>query len=247
MKMLYYKAWRESRARFLLSALAIAGSCGFFVFYYEEAQVAVAGAAVPYIEYIWRITYKGYLREVFEVFVLFLGMGGLLRERIYGTATFTLGLPVSRGRLLLARGAVGVAEVALLALAPSLLIPGLSPWAHHSYPFSQALQFSLLWIVCGSMLFCFGLFASVLFGGEYSAAVISLIGILGYSYLVELPGVERYIPDIQDLMSGEGMPYFSADTSRIVGPLPWASLSVVVLVAGSLAYLAMRRTQAQDF
>ena len=36
--MLLYKAWRESRTRFLLSALALAGMCGLFVYFHNEGH-----------------------------------------------------------------------------------------------------------------------------------------------------------------------------------------------------------------
>ncbi len=96
--MLWYKAWRESQVRFLLSAVTIAGLCIAFVVFHREGS-AISERPLTYLEYVWRIVYKGYLRELFVLLTLLLGIGGLLRERDYGTASFTLALPVSRLRL----------------------------------------------------------------------------------------------------------------------------------------------------
>ena len=91
---------------------------------------------------------------------LLLGVGGLKRERDYGTSGFMLALPVSRFRLVSARAFIGIAEVALLAFLPALLIPALSPLEGQVYPWSQAFQFGLLWAAGGAFLFMFGFIAS---------------------------------------------------------------------------------------
>ena len=244
--MLWYKAWRESQARFLLSAGAIAGLCLLFIVFHREGA-SVADHSHTYGEYIWRIVYKGYLRELFVLLALLLGVGGLLRERDYGTAPFTLALPVSRWRLLSVRAAVGLLEVTILSLLPALLIPALSPLVGEAYPWAQAWQFGLLWSVGGALLFAIGFWASAFFAGEYTAAVVAFLTLLGYSVAVDLPLIERYAPDVHDLMSGVGMAYFRPDTYRLVGPLPWTTLGGVLLVAGSFWVLAGRRTQRQDF
>ncbi len=244
--MVWYKAWRESQARFLLSACTIAGLCVAFVFFHREGA-HVADNSKTYIEYIWRIVYKGYLRQLFVILALLLGVGGLRRERDYGTAGFTLALPVSRLRLVSVRAAMGLLEVAVLAFLPALVIPALSPFVGQVYPWSQALQFSLLWTAGGAFLFAIGFLASILFGGEYTAPVIAIVAMLGYSMLADLPSLERYIIDVHDLMSGNGMYYFQPGAYVLIGPLPWIALSAIVIVVCSSIVLAGRITQQQDF
>jgi hypothetical protein len=73
------------------------------------------------------------------------------------------------------------------------------------YPSSQAWQFGLLWSVSGVFLFAIGFLASVFFAGEYTAAVVAVIAMLGYSLAADLPQIERSAPDVQDLMSGVDM------------------------------------------
>lgn len=245
--MLWYKAWRESRTRFILSGLTIAVLCVCVVLFHKDARRAVTDEPLSYSAYIWHIVYKSYLRELFVILVILLGVGGLLRERAHRTAGFTLALPVSRWRLVASRAAVGLCEVSALSLLPALLIPSLSPFVRQSYPLSQALQFSLLWAVCGAVFFAVGLLSSVVFSGEYTAPVVSLIALLLYSAFMDLPGVERHLTDIHDLMTGAGMPYFRSDAALFVGPLPWPTLVMILLIAFGGVTLAGAIIRRQDF
>jgi ABC-2 type transport system permease protein len=242
--MLCYKAWRESQTRFVLSALTIAGLCALFVLFQGDARAGFDGEPLTYAGYIWRIIYKGYLRELYVFLVLLLGVGGLLRESDYGTSGFTLALPVSRWRLVLARALIGLSEVAILAVLPALVIPVLSPFVHESYPWTQAIQFSLLWTVGGTLVFAMAFLSSVVFGGEYSAPVVALVVLLAYSAIADLPALDRF--DVHDMMSGTGTSYFRLDTALITGPLPWMAIAVVLLVSCCMVVLAGRITQAQD-
>jgi hypothetical protein len=77
--MLLYKAWLESRVRFLLSFLAMAGLSVVFVFFNHDVRTVVTDHDVSYAEYIWNGIFKGQLREIYVVLALLLGMGGLDR------------------------------------------------------------------------------------------------------------------------------------------------------------------------
>ena len=244
--MLWYKAWRESQTRFLLSALTMAGLCVVFVLFHGERN-GISDRPLTYMEYIWRIVYKGYLRELFVLLALLLGVGGLLRERDWGTAGFTLALPVSRLHLVSVRAAVGLLEVAALSFVPALVIPALSPLVGQFYPWSQALQFSLLWTFGGALIFVLGFLASSVFAGEYTAPVAAFLMLLVYSVIADLPVVEHYALDVHDIMSGVGMPYFQSDGSLLIGPLPWMALAVILVVVFSLVALAGRIARQQDF
>ncbi len=244
--MLWYKAWRESRARFLLSAVTMATLCIGFVLFHREGA-GISDRPLTYVEYIWRIVYKGYLRELFVLLALLLGIGGLLRERDHGTAGFTLALPVSRLHLVLARAGIGLLEVVVLSLLPALIIPALSPLVGQFYPWSQALQFTLLWTAGGAFIFAIGFVASSIFAGEYTAPVAAFLSLLLYSVIVDLPFLDHYQLDIHDIMSGAGMPYFESNTSALSGPLPWPTLAAIILIVFSLVTLAGKIAAHQDF
>jgi ABC-2 type transport system permease protein len=138
------------------------------------------------------------------ILALMLGMGGLERERAHGTAAFTLALPIGRWRCGVARGLAGVIETVVLAFLPAVVVPVLSPLVHQSYSWAQALQYGVLWTTGGVVIFAMGFLASVLFGGEYSAPIAAIAFLFAYSITADLPGMERYIIDIQDTMNGTG-------------------------------------------
>lgn len=243
--MLWYKAWRESRARFLLSAAALAGICVCFVWFRADANGGISDQSLTYPVYIWRIIYKGYLRELFMILAILLGLGGLRREHDYRTACFTLGLPVRRWQLLATRTMVGLVEIVLLAMVPAIVLPALSPLVGQTYPTSQAWAFALLWATVGTLIFALGLLASVLFTGEFTAPVVAFLGLVGYSFFANMPAIRRYLTDVHDVMSG--VPNFNESTGLLTGPLPWATLLAVVLATATLIGIGAGVTNRQDF
>jgi ABC-2 type transport system permease protein len=244
--MLWYKAWRESQTRFLLSGLTLAGFCVGFVLFHREG-CRIFDRPPTYVEYIWELVYKGYLRELFVLLALLLGVGGLLRERDFGTASFTLALPVSRPQLVSVRAALGLMQVSVLALLPALVIPELSALVGQLYPWSQALQFAVLWAAAGALIFMIGFLASSLLAGEYTAPIVAFLVLLLYSVIADLPFFERHSLDVHDIMSGVGMPYFQPNGSLLIGPLPWNALAIIALLVFSLVALADRMIRYQDF
>jgi ABC-2 type transport system permease protein len=245
--MLWYKAWRESRMRFILGAGGLALVCALIVLY-RKSELGQVEEPVNYIEYVWVWTYRGGVKNLFILFVPLLGLGGLLRERTLGTAGFTLSFPVTRLRLVAVRAIVGFSEMAALALLPAVLIPTLSPLVHQSYPFFQSIQFSLLWIFCGSILFAVAFLLSNLLAGEYSALVTSYVGLFFYIYSSRQPALRAYpYIDLWRIMGGYEVPYFRSDTYLLVGPLPWKLLCTIALVALAFLVVAGGVTQRQDF
>src|SRR5579871_2717430 len=96
--MLYYKMWRESWIRFVISAVALLWMCGSVVLLQRQVR-AHADEPLSYERYIWSAVYKANVLDLFILLVIVLGLGGVLQERAQGTAGFTLSLPVSRWRL----------------------------------------------------------------------------------------------------------------------------------------------------
>ena len=232
--MLLYKQWVESRTRFLLSFLALGGLSVVFIIFNHDVRTVVSDHDVSYAEYIWRGIFKGQLRDIYVILVLLLGMGGLDRERTYGTTGYTLALPVSRWSLIAARGIAGTIETTVLSFLPATLVSVLSPCVHEFYSWRQALQFGVLWAVGGIFIFTMGFLASVLFSGDYSAAVAAMIFLFAYSIAADLPGVERYMIDIHDTMSGSG-------------PHGFKTLAVISLTAAAVIGLAGRITTRKDY
>jgi ABC-type transport system involved in multi-copper enzyme maturation permease subunit len=225
--MLLYKAWLESRTRFLLSVLTLACLSTSFVLFNSDARAALADHNVTYADYIWKAIFKGHLRDIFVILTLMLGMGGLERERAYGTAAFTLALPIPRWRSVAARGFGGAIQTTALSFLPAVLVPALSPVVHESYSWTHALHFGVLWTTGGVLIFALGFLASVLFAGEYSAPIAAIAFLFAYSIAADLPGVERYIVDIHDAMNGTGPHGF-----KTLASLSATAVGMIALAAG---------------
>jgi ABC-2 type transport system permease protein len=236
---LWNKMWRESLARFAISATALFWLCMAVVIVQDEIRSHLANTS--YASYIWGAIYKANVSDIFILLVMVLGLGGLLQERAQGTISFTLSLPVSRSRLIVVRAAVGFVEVALLALIPALAIPVMSVFVGEHYPIEYALQSSLLWTICGSVFFAVSLFFSALMPGAYVPMVASVVATLLYSVIADLPALERFeSASLIDVMQ-------RTDTlSRTDGiyatpawaSLPWLSLAVFGVVACGLVWAA---------
>jgi ABC-2 type transport system permease protein len=248
--MLFYKAWRESQARFLLALSALVlFSLGFLVrahatFPPPEAPV------LPYAGFVWSTFYGAWRTVAFSMVALILGLGGLQRERAAGTAPFTLALPVNRLQLLGARAVVGVFELTALALVPAALVPSLSPvLVHQSYPVTQCLHFAALFMSWGVVWFGVGFLWSVLLKGEYTAAVASVL--TPWAYMVAYANVSRgglSFPSANPFafMSGD-IDLGGFSRGLLARPLPWAAIAVLGLVTLALLAAAWRLTERQNF
>ena len=184
--MLASKAWRESRTRFILSAAALAWFCSMFI---VSRTLVPAAASRPFAAFVDDTIYAGSLRNLFVIFVVVLGLGGLLQESSRGTAVFTLSLPVTRARLVLSRAAVGLVEVAALALVPTTTVLAMAAILGEAYSAADAIWFSAQWAVAGSILFAGTFVLSTRVPGTYSALAASFIALAAYTVAVNLPVV----------------------------------------------------------
>lgn len=239
--MLFYKAWLESRSRFFIGLIVIAALCCVFVLFHElfRSRMQTTRGTLPYQDYIYLRVYGGFVRGIFLLVAIVLGLGGLNAERERNTLMFTLALPVRRGYLLATRAMTGLAEVATLALLPALLIPWLSAGAGQVYPAFQSWNFFVLWVVIGWVVFASAFLASCVLENDYSALTAALIAFYIYPLAVaRTPFLRPYPLHIHYIMNGTGMPYFDPRTHSFVGPLPWTILGGVSLVSVALIYLA---------
>ena len=250
--MLWYKAWRESRARFAIIAITLIGFCSFVVLFRHRIQ-ADGGPTLSILrsrdfsQYIYKLIYSGTARGIFTLLIIFLGLGGILRERRYRTAIFTLALPLSRRQLLVTQMLVGLSELAALSLIPAALIPLLSLLVHQSYPLAQALHFSTLWFTCGSIVFAAAFLLSVVFEGEYTTPVLCIVALWLQSLAAIWGPLKPYRLNLMWTMGDSTMRWNPQRTFLISGPLPWARLLVIMLIAFAMLVLAARITEKQDF
>jgi ABC-2 type transport system permease protein len=247
--MLWYKMWRESWIRFVISAVALLWMCSAVVLLQQQVR-AHADQPLSYAHYIWSAVYKANVLDLYILLVIVLGLGGVLQERAQGTAGFTLSLPVSRWRLTVVRAAMGWAQVAALALLPALLIPLLSPCVGQAFPFVRALQFGVLWAGCGMVIFALTFFFSAVLSGAYSPAIASVAGLITCSVLAKLPLLERYSAfDLLETMHGAQLSSTHSEASLVTfaALLPWRSLGLYALVALCLVGVAGSIMARRDF
>lgn len=248
---LLFKAWRESRGRFLISAALLAAICMFGVFCHAALMKVFvpkgAFAGTPFVGYIYQLVYGGPARGLFTILAMVLALGGLQRERPHRTIGFTLALPVSRAQLVSAQALLGMGQIAILSALPMLLLCAGSQLAHVRYPLEQMIRFGLLWFAGGAVFFAVAFLSATLFRGEYTALAISFVFMIFYPVTVLFPPLNRYPLNIHHIMSGLAMPYFDARTALLVGAPPWALLASMLAVAGVLIVLAVQIARHRDY
>ncbi len=249
MPALGWKAWRESRARFALSAAALAGLClALVVFqaYLRRLIGATEPPATTYVGYLHMRLYASVGCAVFWLIAIVLGLGGLARERTHGTLGFTLALPVPRSHHAIARAAVGVLELAALALVPVVIVPSSSSWlVGERYPWSQAVGFAALWFGVGSVGFAVSFAISVIVRSDYVALAVAVLTLrLVPSAVALIPGLERWRP--LDVRSGRGQSYFDPATAMLTC-VPWPVAAAALVAAGALITIAVQLARQERF
>lgn len=229
--MLAHKAWRESRARFLITAVALGWFSSVFVLFRPMAQ---AWARRPFADFVIDSIYAGSVRNVFVVLVLALGLGGLTEELATGSAPFTLALPVTRTQLVLSRAATGLLEVLALALVPTIVVVGVSPFVGETFSAVRAGLYSMQWAATGSVLFAIAFLLSVWVKGAYAALMAAILIVGAYATLVSATPL-RAFPSLN---------VFTVMDRAYPGAIRMAGT-----IAAALAFIAVaaRATERQDF
>jgi ABC-type transport system involved in multi-copper enzyme maturation permease subunit len=250
--MLWYKAWRESRTRFLLSALVLAILCLVVVLFQEQIRahkpLLPGFKVVSYSEHIYKFIYSGMAKAFYVFILLFLGLGGLRQEQAHGTAAFTLALPVSRLRLVAVRIGMGITQMAVLALLPALIIPTVSLTVHQSYPLTEALHFSVLWVICGAVLYAMVFLFSTVLSSAYTALAVSYIAFFLQDAILSSQPLMPYRLKLLHILGEFGTMKWNVEhTVLSSGPMPWVHLAAFSLVAACMLSAAVHIAQKQDF
>ena len=175
--MLWYKAWLETRARFLISLAGTMALCVYRV--YEGTRDAPAWTLMG-LNYYYLVLRNGqeYLQLMWLVAVTLLMMGGLMQEKANGSAPFTLAMPVSRARLMNVRISTGLIEAALLIVLPWAAMYGMFCFRGPAPAFLQQapgqVMFYVVVLFSGGAVFAgASLLISSLVEGTYTAPTIS--------------------------------------------------------------------------
>ena len=238
--MLWFKAWRQTRARFLICLCGIAVLCLYGV--YQDRPATHPDKPLGYYYSLVHGAYGG-LTFLWLGAVNLLMMGGVLREKATGAASFTMALPVSRGRLMGVRIAVGLMQAMALIVVPTVAV-----WLEVAvfgkpYPISQVWFHFVLLTSGGSVIFAMALLVSSLVEGEYTAPVVSFGIMFGSAFLLADPRIQEYSP----FQFMGGIAYFDFPTGLLVGPIPWLQAAFYLLLAGTLTAASVKAVNAREF
>ena len=250
--MLWHKAWVDTRWRFLLAlALLLVLACGSsmtfprvrdFLSSIELPVVPDEEAAAAFREsleltrtfrgYAWSNWFAQSFPVLLTLMAALLGSGSPLVKGGSG-ALFSLALPVARGRWIGTRAGTAVAELFVLALAPSVTFAALAPVVGEQFAVTEALAYGLSAFAGASLFLGLAVFLSTLFNDVWRPLLLTCVGALAIGVIVPHDyGLFR-------AMGGES--YF------FMGSLAWPELLVSAAGAAGLAYAAAANVARRDF
>ena len=253
--MLWYKAWLETRWRFVAGMLLLMCFGAVVVLTHpllEQMKIEIPNLPgnlgeqlreafalmTTYEGYVWSQWFGKNLLQFWTLFAVLLGAGGLATEASRGTALWTLSLPVTRRRLLGVRAGVGAAELLALAVVPTLLVWALSPLVGQSYKIADALAYALMTFAGGMFFYGLALLLSTVFGDQLKPILIGMAVSIAMG-LVTMFSRRLGEYSVYNVMSGQR--YFAE------GVPPWAGLLVCLALAASMFYVSLRVLERRDF
>jgi ABC-2 type transport system permease protein len=235
---LWYKAWLETRSRFLTSLATLTIFCAVFV-----------GHAQGLIRPEWKTDYNRllFVTQQFVVImwilaVVLLGMGGIVREMAIGTSSLTLSLPVSRARLLGIRVGMGVLEAIALAVVPWTAIFLVSSLSRMPILITQVGFYVLLLIGGGSAYFAMAVLVSSLVEGEYTAPAVAF-GLVLLTAIVFDAWLRHF--NLWRLVTGDF--YIDRHTYLLSWPFPWRGTLASVSAAVLMLLTSIRVIERREF
>ena len=238
------KVWRESRSRFFFILGALLLVTAATLFYNAKAEKVVIEAK-DFHEAGER-TLTGILFMFWSFSALFLGLGGLLRERAVGTVDYTLSLPVSRTRWFLYRSLNGAAQAMAAALIPALSVPAMAALSGGDFPVGDALLLGLRMGLGGMLFYAIGLLLSTLFAGDFTSAGIGIA--LVYAITISTRVVKSMKGlNLQDAIFLPLHLRIDPATHLIRRPMPWTGIAFSFALCLALSACAWKVTTNRDF
>ncbi len=238
--MLWYKAWLETRSRFLISLIGMVALCSVFVLHGDRDAIYEVGT-----DYYNYVLFAGHsiLVMMWVLAVTLIMMGGLLRERATGSSAFTLALPVSRTRLMMVRICTGLVQAILLAIIPWIAMFSVGGIFGKTHSVSQAAYYLVLLLGGGAVFFGMAVLISSLISGEYTAPVVSFGAVVVTAVALSSAALRPYSP--WEFMTGSG--YLNRQTNLLLLPIPWLQAAIYLFLAGLLLAISVRLMRQQEF
>ena len=252
----WYKAWLDTRWRFLLTLVGLlVSACGIvmgFTTVQELAASLPAGAALgdeslrqeleesmalvrTFSGYAWSQWFSGNLPMLLTLVAALLGSGSPLVKSGSG-ALFSLALPVSRERWIGTRAGVGLAELFVVALASSLAVSAVAPLVGQQFALVDAFVYGGCAFVVASLYFGLAVFFSTVFTDVWRPLLITCLAGIAIAFVGAL------FPENRGLYAAmAGYRYF------FDGALPWVELLFSAAAAAALVYAAAANVARRDF
>jgi ABC-2 type transport system permease protein len=239
--MLWYKAWLETRSRFLVALIGATALCASVVYQLDQGEKkGLVWRARPDTLPAGLLEGHSFLVLIWLIAVTLLMMGGLLRERSNGAASFTLALPVSRLKLMGVRIGVGLAQAFALAVVPWSVMFFVQGIVGKTHSFPQAVFHVALLMTGGMVFFGIALLISSLIDGEYTAPSACFVVIIALAHALD--GKNGYNP--WDSILGFG--YLKINSSQFLASFPWHQAAVFVLIGVALTLMSIKVIQRRD-
>ena len=255
--MLWYKAWLDTRWRFLVAmALLMISAAGVVFTYPQVTKLMTVEPAIDtsrelgrrikegielsrtYRGYVWSQWFRQNLPQMWTIVAVLVGSGSVLAQGVRGGTLFTLSMPASRDRMLGVRAAAGLGELFALAFIPPLLLPVLSPAVGATYGAGDALIHSACLFAAGSVFFSVAFLLSTSFDDLWRPLLITLAAAM---VLAVCEQVFRHLApySVYTVMTGEV--YFRT------GRPPWLGLLATLAASGAMLYAAAVNLRRRDF
>ena len=244
--MLWYKAWLETRSRFIISLTGIGFLCSYRVYsVLEQAKYTPHPAGYASVPAYAGALFQGHvlLCSLWVFAMSFLLMGGLLHEKDMEVSAFTLALPVTRATLMGVRIAAGLLEGVTLGILPffaMLIVLRLSGWTP---PATQIMSYLILLFIGGSPLLALAVLISSTVKGHYTAPLVNFAILIMVMFL---SGEQQY-RSVSPLTFMQGYLYLDHQDWLVLSPFPWLQLILIVTVSVALMVLSIVAIQRQDF
>jgi ABC-2 type transport system permease protein len=233
--MLWYKGWRETQFKLLLSL----GFLGFWlVVFYSMRNFAPPPGSNPFASFAFIV-----ITYVLMIYTWLAGAGIATQpsfqatKGLHGSTSFTLSLPVSRFRLLAVRAGVGWLEMTVLIGAYCAGMWVVIPVVRRSVTPTVMFQHAVALVSCASSLY----FLSVLLAtflddqGRMFGGMIAFGALWGLSNLGALPPSV----DIVRAMIG-GSPL-------VTHTMPWAAMAFSLGLTAILFFAALKIVQSREY
>ena len=238
--MLWYKAWLETRLRFLICVIGLTGLCVYEVIRTDHGITSPVNAAYYYL------ALHDLTRQLAIFLILAVNLttaGGLLREKAVGSASFTLALPFSRAHQAAVRIAVGLLETLAIIAMPWAGIFVTGSFAPESPPVSQALLHLAFLSGGGLVYFSIAVLASSLVEGEYIAPVISFGVVVLMGSILDGSTLRVYNPG-NFMMGGS---HYRIHEGLLVGPFPGAQIAIYCAISLLMIAISVEAIQRREF